>query len=158
MVSSPLRTCQALGFTSDTKDLSLLSGTSPGFIFQMRKLGPERVRPLPRTTQPGNGRSKIRSRQNFLCPQTHTRLQNVHAELTDSLERSPRLCAHSQAGPWLQEGPGVSSTWKDRRAAPSQQGLRILVPARAALGSPNPSSPDPYLNVTVVLSPASHKG
>lgn len=58
-ISSPFRTRQALGFTSNCKILFLLSGTSPRFILQIGKLGPEGVRPLPGTTQPGNGRSKI---------------------------------------------------------------------------------------------------
>ena len=55
----PLGRARHLAFHQIVKPSSLFSGTSPRFILRTRKLGPERVRPLPRATQPGNGRPKI---------------------------------------------------------------------------------------------------
>lgn len=112
----------------------------------MRKLGAGRMRALPRTAEPGNGRPKIRVPPEPSVPAT-TRLQNGRDGLTHPLGRSPGLRTHSHAGLWLEKSPWVSSVGKGHRAVPSNQGLQILVPPGAGFGSPNPSSTNPCLKV-----------
>lgn len=100
---------------------------------------------MPRTTQPGNGRSKTGSHQKFSVPTDTHPSAKCASRAHEPTWKKPQALHTLTGRALLEKGPGVSSAWKDRSIVPSQQGLQIPVPSEAALGSPNASSPEPCL-------------